>query len=499
MTDNVKLTVITNALVEYLRDKFKLSATGNQLLSMVVMNAVAFISLNLDINDLRKDIKNIFHWKYMVMFSIGIVLFYFRELIEEIIRSKFIKAESNSEVQEIKFSDEDNYIVVDISNIPRYIMAMYKYISLNPEMFDTNVNSKYIIYIEDVMLPLYNKEMYFNDTEHGIKGYITTRYSSFKEKEQIVHNYGLHIHIDKTSSYITEDVKRVNYINMILDYLERDAKYGSQVQLFYYKILHNKLIKTTYYDADINTWKKDVKLLQETFFSEHSEMLFNIINHKIKGTNIIEAQAWNNLLLYSKQGGLGKSSIIHRIAIMLKKNVVSVDLSQYINRKNDLYALFHCQKFKLPAGGDTEYDINNYIIVLEEFDHSIEKLARLDKFNNIKFELTQKHLTTKQQDAEKSADAALQQDNVLSSAKPQGVAVNSNPMQAMMERAARIGPKTTSQQLTNNIRSIDNDIQDMINTNLNPNNYDIILLGDLLELFQGPIHIVDRMIIATTK
>ncbi len=509
MIDDVKLSVFSNAIVEYLRDRLQLSSTGNQLVSMIVLNSIVWINHNTDNDTIKRYLGIITQPRYLVLIVLAIVSYTNKDTIRAMISSRFDK--KNDQCVDIMMTHadhaDDEFIIIDVSNIPRYIMAVYRYISLNPTMFNTNVDTRYVMYVEDNMVPLYNKQMHFDDHEHGIKGFITTRYSSSIVKDQVVHNYGMHINIDKHSKALTDSNVHIDYINMIMKYLERESKYGSQVQLYYYKILHNRLIKTTYYDADVSTWKKDVQLLQDTFFSEHKEMLFNVINHKIAGTNIIEAQAWNNLLLHSKQGGLGKSSVIYRVATMLKKNVISVDIAQYINKKNDLYAIFHGQKFKLPAGGDTEYDIDNYIIVLEEFDHAIQKLGYIDQFNKIKYQLTQKNVENKQHEMENAAKELLDEDQ---DEDPKEVP-NSEPkkddgdiMKSIMDRemgiASKSAPKLSlRKQYASNISSINNDMQDMINMNNDPNSQNIVYLGDLLELFQGPIHIVGRMIIATTN
>lgn len=494
MMDDTKITVFSNVLVEYLRDRLQISGTANQLLSIVVLNTIIWLNRNVDIQSAKQFAFSIN--RYNIVAAVIVVIIYLNgQFIKDIIKSKFYRKEDECSVATtVAESEDDEHIVVDISNVPKYIMAIYKYISLNPFMFNTNVDSKYIIYVEDNMVPLYNKKLYFNDFQHGVKGFITTKYSLKQENNQSVHDYLMHIHIDKDSKCFSDSTQRVDYINMILQYLENDAKYGSRVKLYYYKILHNRLIRTTYYDADIETWKNDVQLLQDTFFSEHKDMLFNVINHKISGTNIVEAQAWNNLLLHSKQGGLGKSSVINRVATMLKKNVISVDISQYVNRKNDLYSLFHGQKFKLPFGGNVEYDIANYIIVLEEFDHAIVKLARVDRLSKIKHELTTKNIERKQADIQNAANELLQEDEALP--------VQGGPDTMETTVASQIqsiyAPKV-NKKFSNNMSSLNRELHEMLHGGNDESDKNVVYIGDLLELFQGPIHIVGRMIIATTN
>ncbi len=501
MIDDVKLSVFSNAVVEFLRDRLKLNPTGNQLLSMIVLNTIIWLNHNIDDDSIKHIIDTILQIHYMVIGFIGLSIYLNRELIRDIIHHRYNKSNDDDFIQPTLVNEnQDEYIVIDISNIPKYIMSMYKYISLKQSYFDTNVDSKYIIYIEDAMIPLYNNKLHFNDENYEVFGFITTKYSLTMVKEQKVHNYTMLIHIDKKSKAL-ENNNSIDYIKFIMKYLDDDLKYGSRIQLYYYKILHDKLIKTTYYDADVETWEKDVKLLRESFFSEHNETLFNVIDNKIRGTNIVEAQAWNNLLLHSKQGGLGKSSVIYRSAIMLKKNVLSIDIAQFINKKNDLYSIFHFQKFKLPIGGETVYDIDNYIIVLEEFDHAIEKLYHIDKFNKIKYELKKKRMRCQQQGIENATRDLLKASEVNTE-----IIENSgstmDPMQKLINSEIghpRSYPKSNKQQYTNNITMINNDIQDILNENSNTINQNIVYLGDLLELFQGPIHIVDRIIIATTN
>ncbi len=504
MIDDIKLNVFSTALIEFLRDRFSLSGTSNQLLSIVVLNSILWINHTIDITHVKYALSVVLQPKYIVCaIALFGIIAYTRMHINH---PKLKSTTDNTNVTVAKSTDK--YIIIDVSNIPKYIMAIYKYINLNPHMFNTNVDTKYIIYVEDSMLPLYNDKMHFNDREHGVMGYITTNYTYSIVDKNKQHNYEMYIHIDRQSPAVVDNTQCVDYITMIMKYLENDAKYGSQVQLYYYKILNSKLIKTKYYDADVNNWKRDVKLLQDTFFGDNKDLIFNITNHKMRGTNIVESQAWNNLLLHSKQGGLGKSSVIQRIATMLKKNVLSIDIAQYINKKNDLFAIFHNQPFRLPCGDNTEYSVDNYIIVLEEFDHAIAQLSNIDVFIQMKNNLIQENIKHEQTAIQANTDVIMQspighnqdiytQGNQNSTFLTMSNSANQT-MDDIIQNEIR-NTKSVSGRISNNISAINNEILRITNANIDPTQQNLLYLGDLLELFQGPIHITDRIIIATTN
>lgn len=217
------------------------------------------------------------------------------------------------------------------------------------------------------------------------------------------------------------------------------------------------------------------------------------------------------------------SSYIHRISLMLKMPILSVDISQYLNRKKELYAMFYGQNFHLPnsvKNSPKESSIDNAIIVLEEFDHAMEKLLDIENIFKYKDIIKRNYLDGKNQHIKKRAmDASHNQvevfnvnenetidelikvnkvdnyaDYVKNLLKKDGIDIENNSVS-----------KKAKDEIIN-FRDHENELN-MINAELNKllssmdddNRSNILRLSDMLELFQGPVPVKDRIIIATTN
>lgn len=219
------------------------------------------------------------------------------------------------------------------------------------------------------------------------------------------------------------------------------------------------------------------------------------------------------------------SSFVYRTSMTLKLNIVSIDLSLYLNKKKDLYALFHNQEFSLPNASATtakEPALNNCIITLEEFDTSIEKLLDIENIFKYKDILKRSYLDLKNKEIKQKSnnynpsyndsDLNIEEvDNANANIAPKPVAENYEDFMSQM--MLDDGYDTKNNKVMNKARdnlieqrSHDNELN-TINTELNniiksmddDNKSNILRLSDLLELFQGPVPIESRIIIATTN
>ncbi len=178
------------------------------------------------------------------------------------------------------------------------------------------------------------------------------------------------------------------------------------------------------------------------------------------------ASGWNNLILHGRPG-TGKSSIIYRIATLMKRSIVSVDLSLYLDKKRELYNLFYGQQFQLP-GEERRVDVGeDCIIVLEEFDNSIRKLLDLEKIHVLKQDLISTDFKNKQ-------TMLLQTDH------------------------DETDNKTTNKEKIS-INKVSHEIDQAVHSNTIAVKNDTLRIFDLLELFQGVVSPPNRIIIATTN
>ena len=155
----------------------------------------------------------------------------------------------------------------------------------------------------------------------------------------------------------------------------------------------------------------------------------------------------------------------------MKKSIISVDLSLYLDKKKELYALFHGQEFKLPEGSNSYNIANNTIIILEEFDNTIRKLVDLEQIYKLKQDLIEL-------DFDKKKQSLINDDGATD-------IIASDDHRSKKEKLS--------------IAKITHEIDQILHTNNINIKSDLLRISDLLELFQGPVPVKDRLIIATTN
>jgi hypothetical protein len=158
----------------------------------------------------------------------------------------------------------------------------------------------------------------------------------------------------------------------------------------------------------------------------------------------------------------------------MKRSIVSVDLSLYLDKKRELYNLFYGQSFQLPSDEKKVTIADNSIIVLEEFDNTIRKLLSLEKIHVLKQDLIESDFKNKQQSL-----------------------LHGNDKSENINNDSDIGMGRPKEKI--NVNKVSHEIDQVIHSNkLNVQN-DTLRIFDLLELFQGVVSPPSRMIIATTN
>lgn len=407
------------------------------------------------------------------------------------------------------------FYVTELVNVTSSILTVNKFITLHPEFFKTNINKKLVYFNDNHIYSIYTEPLWFKDTIHKVNGYITT---------DIADNFVI------MKIYINKNIKNKEcYVKQIENYVSYQTKYGNNVELNYYKILSDTIIKHCYYNESIEQWNKDVMLVQNEFFSPHKQYLFSIINNKVKNNGVGNtANSWNNLILYGTYGS-GKSSFIYRTSMMLKLSIISVDISLYLNKKKELYSLFHGQEFSLPNSNNKEPAISNAIILLEEFDYAIDKLLDIENIFKYKDVIKREYLDMKNKEIKMRTQELVEEYSAKTITEEQS---DKNEYTKRMEELKKISAsndidydKFVEMEMMNdgfdtqnnkvhdkarqNVlkkRDFDNEICG-INAELNniirnmdeDNKSNILRLSDMLELFQGPVPIKNRIIMATTN
>jgi hypothetical protein len=403
---------------------------------------------------------------------------------------------NDSELKKIIKIAKDKFYKIDISDVNNTIDIFHRFINLHPEFFKTNINKKFIIH-NNKLLTLFTEKVYFKDTIHKINGFITTDYDD--------NYYKMIINIKFNSK------KCECYIKQVEDYVNHRTKHGDVIELNYNKILNETIIKHCYYKESVEQWKKDVITLQEQFFLPNKDHLLSVINSKIEDKGIGSASnSWNNLILTGLKGS-GKSSFIYRVSMTLKLSIISIDISLFLNKKKDLYSLFHGQEFCLPNSNVKHPAIKNSIIVLEEFDNAMNKLLDIENIFNYKDDIKRKYLTYKTDEIKSktvnfSDYKNVDEENLKENVKAEDYEEYLNKL--MMQDGIDIKNNKVDRRKNGVMLQVDHENQiNEINMELNKiikdmdedNRSDILRLYDLLELFQSPIPIKDRIIMATTN
>lgn len=458
-------TFIANSIVTFISNRFTLDSNLSNVLNIAILKLLNCA------NQINYSKLKIPKWITMVLKQIlanakyGILLYLIKLLIAYKLSSKPIETALSTKV--ITTELDNGLFVIDISNVDKLISTVHKFIDLHPEFFQNDINYQLITLPNNSEpLKVYNDKLHFKDTIHNVEGFITTEFTKTikNEKENTyICNNQMHLYIKKN------EPNDHCYMNQLEQYVNQETRFGSVVNLYYYKILPRNLITSNFYHEPLDRWKDDCEYMEDTFFSEYKKFMFTIMKEKIN-YDISSAGGWNNLILHGP-AGVGKSSFIYRIATIMKKSIISVDLSLYLDKKKELYALFHGQEFKLPEGNDNYNVANNTIIILEEFDNTIKKLVDLEQIYKLKQDLIELDFDKKKQSL-----------------------INDN---GETDIITSDDPRPKKEKLS--IAKVTHEIDQILHTNNINTKSDILRISDLLELFQGPVPVKDRLIIATTN
>lgn len=468
-------TIIINTIVNTIATRLKLDSSATNVLNILALKLLTLVR-NYDSSKLTKlkipkplvsllD-KFVNNLKYFIVLYAIKFIYSKKDFIHSFNKPKQIESTSN---------EEPELFEIDISNITKLIDVVHKFISLHPDFFKGDINYR-LVQLEDNPEPyrVYNDKLYFNDLLHSVNGYITTAFSKHvNHKNETTYNYDMKLYIKKN---VPNDTC---YINQLERYIIKQTKMGKVVDLSYYKIMPKNLIMSNFYKESIEQWTDDVKYLEDSYFCEHKDFLFSVMKSKMNG-DLSSANGWNNLILHG-EAGTGKSSCIYRIATLMKRSIVSVDLSLYLDKKRELYNLFYGQTFQLPSEEKKVNVPENAIIVLEEFDNTIRKLLALEKIHLLKDNLVEADFKNKQ--------------NILLN---QGREQADEPTVIFSDKdllSGRAGSK--SDKLS--INKVTHEIDQAIHSNTVLIKNDTLRIFDLLELFQGVVSPPSRVIIATTN
>jgi hypothetical protein len=553
---SVEINLATNVITNFIKSKFGADPMALQLASSFIIKGLTtaekyakVVDINsIDIGKAQpvvKYTKKILQYRKTLLAAfINLYFMYYQSIYINRVQLlwKYIHNKQTKII--IDKSDKYRYYQVNISNQLTLITTVNKFMMLKPNFFNTTIN-KSIVNYSGKLLNIFTQPVFFKDDIHNTEGYITTKFDSSSEKE-MVQNYGMIIHIKELIPIVEKDdtghvIPPVNlhigssnqcYISQIENYVKHNSEHGNYISLNYYKVLSNNLVEYVFYENNISTWENDVNLLQKEFFSNHKKYLFSIMNEKLNKTET--DNGWNNMILHGPPG-TGKSSFVYRIAVMLKMDIISVDLSLYMDRKRELFAIFHGQTFTMPNNLGIKHTMQNkYIIILDEFDTCMERLIEIERINDYKKDITNKHFNKGQEfiaqkvsniqpkKKVKKVPERVKQELPKNSIKPDINPETANEdnlefdmTEYMLQELDNQKPeklkvvdvdetpdqakKKENRKFTEDIMTINAEIAFVVKSINEDNKSDLLHISDLLELFQGPVPVKNRMIVATTN
>lgn len=254
------------------------------------------------------------------------------------------------DIDEIKYKITKgiNFMALDFSNIPN-TDRFFKFT-------DTNKNiSGQIAWIK----MLYNKATTCKNCNSDIVSYEPLIYIRLIINED---GYDLQDYIEHIKEYVTINSENVDlkYVKIMKDNDDKNntdggKSYNHTVQYHYGKKETDENLKKRYFDS---------------FFHKDKEYYYN---HFMKMKNNPEffeqfgQQSRSNMILYGPPGS-GKSSFINRVAKIMNRHIISIDLSN-IQDKNRIY-----QIIQRPHIDEFPHNPEDVIIVLEEFDIVVKQL-----------------------------------------------------------------------------------------------------------------------------
>lgn len=290
-------TFIANSIVTFISNRFTLDSNLSNVLNIAILKLLNCA------NQINYSKLKIPKWITMVLKQIlanakyGILLYLIKLLIAYKLSSKPIETALSTKV--ITTELDNGLFVIDISNVDKLISTVHKFIDLHPEFFQNDINYQLITLPNNSEpLKVYNDKLHFKDTIHNVEGFITTEFTKTikNEKENTyICNNQMHLYIKKN------EPNDHCYMNQLEQYVNQETRFGSVVNLYYYKILPRNLITSNFYHEPLDRWKDDCEYMEDTFFSEYKKFMFTIMKEKIN-YDISSAGGWNNLILHGPAG-----------------------------------------------------------------------------------------------------------------------------------------------------------------------------------------------------
>jgi len=361
--------VISTLLVSYLMKKLNFEPTYYGMLHGLVLQLLMWITIaNFD------WINNISLWNIIYIAIIFVGGYFMSAMLKKYLQNEYVtiniysEADVNIFIQYIKFQSDYYNVSVDtnIGDIDK-ISELALYGKNDFSIMDQNIMSQCI-----------NTRVNFVDTYLNIEGYFIWRKETkqSRDKDNVVIKTCTIKYIEfNMLKKVNTDINPTTIYNRITEYVIHKNK--DMVKLQYIKIIANDggplnhIVK--FYEGEKEPFEVLETKFMKSMFHQEKDRLWAVIKQTCLNPDFYKekGQIGKISLLLHGPPGTGKSTFAFRIAMILQRNIISLDLRSC--SKSSIYQILH------KPGHCTSY--KDAVFLFEEFDNSINELYLREKRN----------------------------------------------------------------------------------------------------------------------
>lgn len=356
-----KQLILSNLISTFLSQKLRLEPVYAFSLASILISYLSYLS---------PDMFTIaYNWTtnymYRVIGFVGVVCVCIWMYIKYSYPKKYLKLRNKTYKLSL-------YAYDDISLVSYYMER-------NPDAFSTTdlqYGHSHYRDIEGILLPEFDVITKINDKTYEVTGNLIVKLFTKEVKDSKIERVYVALETDENC------LKPKEYFDKMKKFKEDVEKQSVHLLCKYVKLMsQNSDNKIAQYQSTIFYGLKDTKQerytnFMESYFSPARDYIWKRISkvHFSPSKYREKGQAPTASILVHGPPGTGKSTLAYRLAVALGRNLISLNLLDFLNSKHQLYQILMSAYV-----GNERCKPNQYIILLEEFDNVIRYLEEHDK------------------------------------------------------------------------------------------------------------------------
>jgi len=251
-------------------------------------------------------------------------------------------------------------------------------------MMMNDIQKKADMYMDEIAnrhVPANGTKIIFNDENFKTNGFII-----FQTKSVPVKTDNNSVNIDVPYVTLCIDKKTTNDANKYFKQISKKNDELAKKNIL--TLYHLKAIKTNgkivndckvTYKGPVISFEMFERQYMDTFFHPHKQKLWNLLKqihfHPEEFKKLGQAPRCG-LLLHGPPG-TGKSTFAYRLAMCLKRHIVSLDLRS-IKSKSEVFRMIRNPSFYLDGGLNSKTESKDVVFILDEFDLTVAELFYRD-------------------------------------------------------------------------------------------------------------------------